>query len=173
MLTWVQTNDPDDDRVLKIVLAKHILASLLGGLISYSIMRESYQVLYSQPNSHQQQSQLHLSDSISISTSTWRFLGVFWKFRLYPYLTDFWNIIDLANIVFGIWTIVLVWAQRPLTLPVLAVTAYLRWYGTLFYLQVGGPIATRHVFCVFYFSALHRNTHWNSTAHVVNPRAGI
>jgi hypothetical protein len=173
MLTWVQTNDPDDNRVLKIVLAKNILAFLLGFFICYSTWREGYQLFYSQPNSHQQQSQLYLSDSVSISTSTWRSLRVFCKFRLKPYLTDFWNIIDLLNIVFGIWTIVLVWAQEPLALPVLAVTAYLRWYGTLFYLQVVAPLGTRHVFCVSYFSALRRNTHWNSTAQVLNPRAGI
>jgi hypothetical protein len=49
---------------------------------------------------------------------------------------DFWNWLDLLHITLGISTVALVWAQSAKALPVLAITSFLRWWGTLFYLQV-------------------------------------
>ena len=49
---------------------------------------------------------------------------------------DFWNWLHLLHITLGISTVALVWAQSAKALPVLAITSFLRWWGTLFYLQV-------------------------------------
>jgi hypothetical protein len=52
------------------------------------------------------------------------------------HLKNFWNLLDLLHITLGISAVALVWAQSPKALPVLAITSFLRWWGTLFYLQV-------------------------------------
>jgi hypothetical protein len=51
-------------------------------------------------------------------------------------LDDAWNWLDLLHIIFGICSCVLVWVRSEKSLPVLAVTCFLRWWGILFYLQV-------------------------------------
>jgi hypothetical protein len=52
------------------------------------------------------------------------------------YLMNFWQWLHVLHIVLGICSAVLVWVRSSNALPVLAVTSFLRWWGTLFYLQV-------------------------------------
>jgi WD40 repeat protein len=49
---------------------------------------------------------------------------------------DFWSWLDLLHITLGMSVVALVWAQSPKALPVVAITSFLRWWGTLFFLQV-------------------------------------
>jgi hypothetical protein len=51
-------------------------------------------------------------------------------------IMDFWLWLNLSHIVLGLSSCILVWMQSPEALPVLAVASFLRWWGTLFYLQV-------------------------------------
>jgi hypothetical protein len=49
---------------------------------------------------------------------------------------DFWRVLNLLHIILGISAAFLVFFKSMHALPVLAVTSFLRWWGTLFYLQV-------------------------------------
>ena len=51
------------------------------------------------------------------------------------YFTDFWHLLHLVHIVLGISVSLLACVQSPDALPVLAITAFLRWWGILYYLQ--------------------------------------
>jgi WD40 repeat protein len=52
------------------------------------------------------------------------------------YFWEFWNWLDILHIVLGNSAVIMVWAHTPKALPVLAITSFLRWWGTLFFLQV-------------------------------------
>ena len=52
------------------------------------------------------------------------------------WIKDFWNWLDCLQIILGISLVVLVWTQSRNALPVLAITAFVRWWGTMFYLRV-------------------------------------
>jgi WD40 repeat protein len=62
--------------------------------------------------------------------------GLFERLKKSDQLDDPWNWLDLLHIIFGICSCILVWARSEKSLPVLAVTSFLRWWGILFYLQV-------------------------------------
>jgi hypothetical protein len=71
------------------------------------------------------------------------------------YFMNFWHWLHVLHIVLGIGSVVLVSVRSSNALPVLAVTSFLRWWGTLFYLQ-----ACVHEKQMFFFSFLthfHRN----------------
>jgi WD40 repeat protein len=52
------------------------------------------------------------------------------------WIKDFWNWLDCLQIILGISLVVLVWTQSRNALPVLAITAFVRWWGAMFYLRV-------------------------------------
>ena len=92
-----------------------VLSALFCAVLLRSLYRETKQFLYSIPSGDGTLLQRILSSE---------------QFQ------DFWNWLDLLHITLGISTVALVWAQSANALPVLAMTSFLRWWGTLFYLQV-------------------------------------
>jgi len=92
-----------------------VLSALFGAVIIRSLYRETKQFFYSIPSGNEPLLRRILSSD---------------QFR------DFWNWLDFLHIALGISVVILVWLQTPHALPVLAITSFLRWWGTLFYLQV-------------------------------------
>ena len=92
-----------------------VLSALFFAVLLRSLYREAKQFVYSIPDGDGTLLQRVLSSE---------------QFQ------DFWNWLDLLHITLGISTVALVWAQSANALPVLAMTSFLRWWGTLFYLQV-------------------------------------
>lgn len=114
ILDWQNWGLPPDDRN---AVPPAVLSALFFAVLLRSLYREAKQFVYSIPNGD------------GDGTLLQRVLSS-------EQFQDFWNWLDLLHITLGISTVALVWAQSAKALPVLAMTSFLRWWGTLFYLQV-------------------------------------
>jgi hypothetical protein len=112
ILDWQNWGLLPDDRN---AVPPAVLSALFFAVLLRSLYREAKQFVYSIPDGDGTLLQRVLSSE---------------QFQ------DFWNWLDLLHITLGISTVALVWAQSAKALPVLAITSFLRWWGTLFYLQV-------------------------------------
>jgi hypothetical protein len=92
-----------------------VLSALFCAVLFRSLYRETKQFIFSIPDGNGQLLQRILSSE---------------QFK------DFWNWLNLLHVALGMCAVALVWAQSEKALPVLAITSFLRWWGTLFYLQV-------------------------------------
>ena len=117
ILDWQNWGLPPDNRN---AVPPAVLSALFFVVLLRSLYREAKQFVYSIPDGD--------------GTLLRRVLSS-------EHFQDFWNWLDLLHITLGISTVALVWAQSANDLPVLAMTSFLRWWGTLFYLQV------KHILC--------------------------
>ena len=112
ILTWQYWALQRDDAL---PVDSAVVSALFAAVIARSLYRETKQFVYSIPD----------GDGTLLK-----------RIMSSDQFSNFWNWLDLLHIALGMCVLVLVWAQSPKALPVLAVTAFLRWWGTLFYLQV-------------------------------------
>jgi WD40 repeat protein len=112
ILDWQNWGVQPDDRN---VVPPAILSALFCAVLLRSLHRETKQFIYSIPDGD--------------GTLLRRIL----RSEMFE---DFWQWLKLLHMTLGISTVVLVWLHSAKALPVLAITSFLRWWGTLFYLQV-------------------------------------
>jgi hypothetical protein len=112
ILDWQNWGLQPDDRN---AVPPAVLSALFCAVLLRSLYRETKQFIYSIPSGDGKLLQRILSSE---------------------HFKDFWNGLELLHITLGISTVTLVWAQSAKALPLLAITSFLRWWGTLFYLQV-------------------------------------
>ena len=112
IMTWERDVDPNE-ALPPVEVA--VVSSLFGAIVLRSLYREARQFINSIPTDNR---------------------PLFIRMFETTQFDEIWNWLDLMQIMLGIASVILVWWQSPIAVPALSVTAYLRWWGILFYLQV-------------------------------------
>jgi WD40 repeat protein len=129
MLTWANSY-PKPFSLTFYYSPQAILSYVYWGIIVYTAMRELAQ--FRRTPFDENFCKFNWLDKLCCCGIRW---GLYLRHLLF-HLYDFWNFLDLLHIFFGCWSVIAIWSQSQWSLPILAITSYLRWYGVLFYLQV-------------------------------------
>jgi hypothetical protein len=116
---WSPQSVSEGDGASPVPLADAIIAALFCVICVRSAYRESAIFYYSARNVAE------CNGDSKVPALIWQRIRVM----------DFWHLLNFVHIALGISAAILVWLRSSNAVPVLAVTSFVRWWGTLFYLQ--------------------------------------